>query len=308
MKRVPRHAATYLLDPLGEPVLVVESGERFWLETPDAHRGTVVDSTVVYASLDDVIERLGGANPLVGPVAVDGAAAGDCLLVSIEEIVPAPRRRAGYTCTTPAVDPALEPESVICPIDAGDVLLPTSLGDVRLPLRPMLGTLAVAPADGPRPSFGQGRDVLGNVDLPELAQGATVVLRAQVDGGLLYGGDAHLAQGEAEIHRAAIETEADVLLRVEVRDAESAGFAGLPQVNTPAEWGSVATGPGHLEDLVRDAYADLARRLVGAGLGRADAWRLLGAAGRVTVGQLVPPLSSVLVRMPTAAIPVSPVA
>jgi len=299
VKRLGRESFGYAFDRALEPALEVEPGESFWVETNDAHRGTITDASVVYASLEDVLVRLGGANPVTGPVAIAGVRAGDCLAVSIDEIVPAPRRGHGYTCTTPRVDPALLPETVICPIDGDEVVLPTGLGQVRLPLSPMIGTLGVAPEGEPRPSFQQGRDILGNVDLPMMTAGTTVVIQAWVDGGLLFVGDAHLAQGEAEIHRAAVETEADVRLSVAVAPSGEAGFVALPQLNAPGFLGSVAPGPGHLEDLVRDAYTDLAERLVRYhGFALADAWRLLGAAGRVTIGQVVPPVYSALAWLP----------
>lgn len=301
MKRLGRDAVHYAFDRSLPPALEVDPGESFWVETHDAHRGTITDASVVYASLEDVLARLGGANPVTGPIAVTGARPGDCLLVSIEEIVPAPRRHAGYTCSTARVHPGLVPETVICPLAGDEVVLPTAAGPLRLPLQPMIGTLGVAPAGEPRPSFDQGVDILGNVDLPALTSGATVVVQAHADGGLLFLGDAHLAQGDAEINRAAIEAEADVRLSVRVESPEEVGFAGLPQLNGQGSWGSVATGPGHLEELVRAGYDDLAGRLVRQfPFGLADAYRLLGSAGRVTVGQVVPPLASVLVWLPTA--------
>ena len=303
VKRLGRDVVHYAFDRSLPPALHVSPGESFWVETNDAHRGTVTDETVVYASLEDVLARLGGANPLSGPIAVDGARAGDCLVISIEEIVPAPRRLAGYTCSTPRVHPDLVPQTVICHVDGDDVLLPTARGPVRLPMRPMIGTLGVAPAGEPRPSFGQGIDILGNVDLPALTTGATVVLQSRVDHGLLFIGDAHLAQGDAEIHRAAIEAEANIRLSVRIEAPEEVGFTGLPQLNGPASWGSVATGPDHLEVLVGQGYDDLALRIVErARLTLADAYRLLGSAGRVTVGQIVPPLASVLVWLPTSVL------
>jgi acetamidase/formamidase len=304
VQRLGRESAHYAFDCSLPPALEVAPGESFWVETNDAHRGTITDETVVYASLEDAVARVGGVNPVAGPIAVRGAGRGDCLLVTIEEIVPAPRRRAGYTCSTPRVHPDVAAETVICPIDGEDVLLRTAAGLTRLPLRPMIGTLGVAPAGEPRPSFGQGTDILGNVDLPALTTGATAVIAAHVDQGLLFVGDAHLVQGDAEIHRAAIEAEADVRLTVRLATADEAGFTGLPQINTADSWGSVATGPGQLDDLVRHAYDDLALRLVrGSQLTLADAYRLLGAAGRITVGQVVPPLSSVLAWLPTHYLP-----
>jgi amidase len=301
VKRLGRDSFHYAFDAALTPALEVDPGELFWVETQDAHRGTVTDASVVYASLEEVVDRLGGANPVTGPIAVRGATAGDCLVVSIEQIVAAPRRRVGYTCTTARVEPSLEPETVICRVVGDDVVLPTAVADVRLPLQPMVGTLGVAPAGEPRASFDQGRDILGNVDLPALKAGAEVVLRAHVAGGLLSLGDAHLAQGDAEIHRAAIEAEADVCLSVDLASAEEVGFVRLPQLNTKESMGSIATGPGHLEELVRAAYDDLAQRLAECyGVRLADAYRLLGSAGRITVGQVVPPLSSVLASIPTS--------
>ena len=295
MKRLGRECAHYFFDAMLQPNLEVEQGESFWVETNDAHLGTITDERIVYTSLQEVIDRLGGANPITGPIAVRGVHVGDCLLVAIEEIVPAPRRHEGYTCTTPALHPELSPETVMCPVIGKEVSLRTARGNIGLPLSPMIGTLGVAPAGKARASFQQGRDILGNVDVPSLSAGTTVVLRAQVDGGFLFLGDAHLAQGDAEIHRAAIEAEADVRLSVRSALPEAAGFIELPQLNSDNMWGSIAPGPGHLEDLVRAAYDDLAQRLVKySHLSLADAYRLLGSVGKVTVGQVVPPLSSVL--------------
>jgi len=295
MKRIARDLYGYAFDASLAPVLIVDPGELFWIETNDAHRATVTDEGAVYADLDDTMRRLGGANPVAGPVALQGARAGDLIEVTVEEVCPAPRVSAGYTCTTVAVEPSLVAESVICPVDDGAFVLSTAAGPLRLPLAPMVGTLGVAPAREPCPSFGQSRETLGNVDLPQLAAGASVVLRAQVDGGLLFVGDAHLAQGDGEINRAAIEAEADVLLSMRRIPTEEARFGTLPQLNTSAFVGSIAPGPGTLDELVRAAYGDLAERLIRFhGLCLADAYRLLGAAGRLTVGQLVPPLACVL--------------
>ena len=299
MKRLRRESWHYAFDAALPPALEVDPGESFWVETHDAHRGTVLDESVVYASLDEVLARLGGANPVTGPVAVRGAEPGDCLVVTIEEVAAAPRRGTGYTCTTPTLEASLEAETVMCPVDGAEVILPTAWGEARLPLRPMVGTLALAPAGEPVGSFLQRRDILGNVDLPAVTHGSRVVLRAQVPGGLLFLGDAHLAQGDGEIHRAAIEAEADIRISVTVASAEEVGFVELPQINREGFWGSAAPGPGHLEDLVREAYDDLARRLAAQGLSLADAYRLLGSVGMLTVGQVVPPLFSVLASIPT---------
>ena len=274
------------------------SGETIIVETQDAHGGSITSTDIVYRNLDEVFERLGGANPVTGPIAIDGAMPGDFLEIGLQHVEGAPVRGFGHMTTTPTLHPDLEPETTICHRRGDHVVLPTVRGPVRLPYLPFVGTLGVAPAGEPVPSFGQRSDILGNVDLPELTDGAVVVLPVHVPGGMLSLGDAHLVQGDAEIHRSAVETQADVTLTIHRRAADTVGFAGLPQVNGDDFLGSVAPGPGHLEDLVRAAYDDLAIRLERYyGFSQGDAFRLLGAVGKVRIGQVVPPVYSALAKI-----------
>ena len=268
------------------------------METQDAHSGTITGPEVVYETLADLMERIGGANPVTGPIAVEGVEAGSCVEVHIEHVEGAPVTGFGYMNTTPTLHPEFAAETVICHRRGDLVGIPTGRGPVLVPYRPFVGTIGLAPAGEPVMSFRQGPEILGNVDLPEVKAGATVVMRAAVDGALVSLGDAHLAQGDAEIHRSAIECQADVRLRFLCRDPAEVAFSGLPQINTPTELGSVAPGPGHLEDLVRAAYDDLARRLRTSGrFTLPEAYRLLGAVGTVRVGQVVPPVYSALAKI-----------
>ncbi len=282
-------------DASAEPAITVAPGESIVVETQDAHSGTITGPEVVYETLDDVMERIGGANPVTGPIYVEGIAPGDCVEVHIERVHGAPVTGFGYMNTTPTLHSSLEAETVICHRRDDCVAIPTRRGPVMVPYRPFVGTIGVAPAGAPVLSFRQGREFLGNVDLPEVAAGSVVVMRAAVDGALVSLGDAHLVQGDAEIHRSAVECQADVVLRIQRREGAEVGFSGLPQVNTPSAWGSVAPGPGHLEDLVRAAYDDLALRMRHSRrFTLAEAYRLLGAVGTVRVGQVVPPVYSAL--------------
>lgn len=293
-----RDRIAFHFDPVAAPVAVVGQGEHVVVETQDAHSGTITGPDVVYRDLDEVLERVGGANPVTGPIALDGVVVGDLVGIEIVAVDGAPVTGYGYMTTTPTLHPDLTAETVICRRVGDEVEIPGPRGTVRVPYRPFVGTIGVAPAGEPIASFGQRPDVMGNVDLPEVTAGATVVLRANVDGALVWLGDAHLAQGDAEIHRSAIETQADVELVVTRLDPADTPYPGLPQVNTATELGSVAPGPGHLEDLVRAAYDDLARRLERRhGFKLAEAYRLLGAVGTVRIGQVVPPVYSALAKI-----------
>ena len=295
IQRLTRDTTSFYFDAAATPALTIASGETVMVETQDAHCGTITGPDVVYTTLAQVMERIGGANPVTGPIAVDAVVPGDLLAIEVLDVVGAPVTGFGYMNTTPTLDPSFHAETTICHRRGDMVEIPTHRGPVRVPYQPFVGTLGVAPAGEAVAAFLQRDDMLGNVDMPELCAGSTVVLRANVDGGMLSLGDAHLAQGDAEIHRSAIETQADVTLRITKLDADSVAYPGLPQINSPERLGSVAPGPGHLEDLVRAAYDDLATRLRDDhGFTLPEAYRLLGAVGTVRIGQVVPPVYSAM--------------
>ncbi len=103
-----------MFDPGAPPALTVATGERFVVETEDAHSGTITGADVVYETLDDVLERIGGANPVTGPVFVEGVDPGDCVAVTLHHVEGAPVSGFGYMTTTPTLRPDFRAETVIC--------------------------------------------------------------------------------------------------------------------------------------------------------------------------------------------------
>jgi amidase len=301
LARVTRDQIHLYFDANQEPAVRVRSGTRLVVETEDAHMGSIRTEADVYQSLAEVFEKLGGANPVTGPIYVEDVEPGDCVALTFEEIVPGAVQGQGYTVLTPGLgglvsnytlQPPLEPRTVICPIREGTVLFPAGKGTIEIPTAPFLGTIGIAPAGERRLSYLQGPEFLGNTDLPLNGIGATVVMRANVAGGLISFGDAHAVQGDGEISGAAIECQADVTCRIERIPKAEAQYVSLPQVNTPELIGSIAAFSGvHLGDVVRAAYVDIVQRLVqfhGFELG--EAYLLACQTGRVRVGQIVDPL------------------
>lgn len=301
LARLRRDQIHLYFDRNQEPQIRVPSGARLVVETEDAHMGSIRTEQDVYQSLAEVFERLGGANPVTGPIYVEGVEPGDCVALTIEDIVPGAVQGQGYTVLTPGLgglvsnytlQQPLEPRTVICPIRDGKVLFSTSKGTIEIPTAPFLGTIGLAPAGERRLSYLQGAEFLGNTDLPLNGIGATIVMRANVPGGLVSFGDAHAVQGDGEISGAAIECQADVTVRVERIPKDEARYVGLSQVNTPELIGSIAGFTGvHLGDAVRAAYVDIVNRLVqfyGFELG--EAYLLACQTARVRVGQVVDPL------------------
>jgi acetamidase/formamidase len=306
LRRFSRERTTLFLDPAAQPLAEVAAGERIVVETADSLCGLAKARAPRGMHIDDVVERLGGACPLTGPFAVVGARSGNVLEVEVHRVDPWPAVGEGWTGVfggfgaldherySLAEQPA--PEIRIVPYADGVARLPCRGGHVEVPLRPFLGTVGVAPRRERRMTFSQSPEYLGDVDVPALAAGATLVLPVNVDGALVAFGDVHAAQGAGEITGAALEVEAEVELTMRPREREAAGFVVLPQINTAAAIGSVAGYEGvPLADCARAAYLDLLRRLERShGFARAEAYELLSVAGRLDVGNMIDPVYSVM--------------
>jgi acetamidase/formamidase len=307
VRRISRDQVSLFFDARADPVIEVAAWEPFVVETADSLCGLVKQEAPKGFAIDDVLARLGGACPVTGPVFVAGAVPGGVLEVHIDEVRPVPDAGQAWTGVFTgfgalssdafSIQEGLEPATTLVPYDSQAARLEMGGGrTARIPMRPFLGTVGVAPARERRLSFSQSPEYLGDVDLPDLTGGATLVLPVHTEGALLALGDAHAAQGDGEITGAAIEIEAEADLRCVPRHAEEAGFTGLPQLNTTSSIGSIAGLQGNdLTDCARAAYRDLVLRLTRHhGFGQRDAYMLLGQVGRLRVGNMIDPFYSVL--------------
>jgi amidase len=306
--RIKRDQVQLYFDPNVPPVATIRSGESIVVETEDAHWGSIRSADTVYQSLAEVFAKLGGANPVTGPIYVEGAKAGDCIAVRIDEIICAPVQGQGYTVLTPglgglvsnySLQPPLGPRTTMVKAADGVAHFPVKGKTVAIPFAPFLGTIGVAPRGEKRLSYFQGPDFLGNVDLPLIGPPNTLVLPVHVDGALLSLGDAHVAQGDGEISGAAIENQADVRLTVTVIPSAGAQYCALPQINGDDWIGSIAAFGGvHSGDCIRAAYIDVINRMVRFhGFTMEDAYSLICQVGRVRIGQVVDPLYSAAVTI-----------
>src|SRR4029077_1856607 len=169
------------------------------------------------------------ANPIGGPVWLEGAERGDVLIVAIEEIVV-----DDYSWI--AVGPRRGPlgESTRWPELSKDyttrILRHTSgpSGTTRdgtihfnerisWPVTPFVGTLRVAPDREVTTSIdGQG-EWGGNLDIRDVAPGNRILLPIFHEGARFYLGDVHASQGDTEFTGTAAETKATVRLRLELK-------------------------------------------------------------------------------------------
>jgi acetamidase/formamidase len=257
---------------------------------------TVHTTTIDSGGVDErgVTRALFG-NPQTGPFFVMGAEAGDTLVVHLRRL----RLNRDYAdsldsivgraqTTGLAASAALLGKPVRWKLDrekgtASPEGASEALRGMTVPVRPMLGGLAVAPPDGPAVSTGDTGRFGGNMDFNEVVEGHTVYLPVQQPGALLYLGDAHALQGDGETSQYALETSMDVEFTVELIKGKA---IGMPRVESPTQIMTLGQA-GSLDDALRAATAGMAQWLQKEyGLSLSDSAIVLGSAVQYSVANL----------------------
>ncbi|RIK38111.1 MAG: acetamidase/formamidase, partial [Chloroflexi bacterium] len=191
-------------DPDIPPVLEIDPGDEVTFQTGD----------VAYERLSkgETVEAIGleNFNAVTGPVLVRGAQPGDALRVEILDI----QVERAWSVWLPQFGGlgayADRIQVMQTPIRDGRVWISPS---VSVPLAPMIGCLAVAPAEGRCSTFMPAYPWGGNMDLREMSPGATLWLPVQVPGARFSMGDLHAAMGSAEVTWVSLEASGQATLR-----------------------------------------------------------------------------------------------
>ena len=243
-----------------KPVLTISPGD------------TVHTTTVDAGGTDEKgVARVLGGNPETGPFYVETAAPGDTLMVHLNRL----RLNRDWAVSDDGiVDRGLDSGLAVKMKDAGKsvrwhldiqrgVATPEKPAEhlVRysVPLKPMLGCVAVAPSPAEAaPGTGDSGRWGGNMDFNEVVEGATLYLPVSVPGALLYVGDGHAAQGDGELNGNALETSMDVEFTVDVIPGKH--IRG-PRVESATH--VMAMGlEGSVDDALRSAMASMAQWLM----------------------------------------------
>lgn len=279
MLRIPRDRLTYQFSATSEPVATVTPGEVFVVETHDTSTGRVhrAEDMPDFVRVRNPLE----VNPAAGPLFVTGASPGDDLVVEILEIRLQPygfvRTLAGAGVLQ--VQDGIAPDGVLMARIDGDHVV---LGErIRLPLRPMVGVIGTAPAEGVVYTAAPGAQG-SNIDINAITVEAKVHLPVHVPGALLAIGDLHASMGDGEVSGTGIEIAGEVTARVEIIPGAA---SARPWIETDADWITTGIGPT-LEDAVEMAVSDLTTLLSSQlNLTRTEAFLLVSARGDVRIGQ-----------------------
>ena len=307
----PAHAETIKFEPRAgvptfaarEPVLRVKPGD--------------IVETRTYSEPGDYYERAGGKWPgEVGPFFIEGATPNDTLVVRILRL--RPNRDTAVSAVNPGGISALAADGrtrmLNDPLPArrfvwrldlarnvGVLDLPASASKrIELPLRPMLGRVAVAPAGAE--AFGGlwPGNFGGNMDVADIREGATVYLPIFHDGALFYFGDGHALQGDGEVVGSGLETTMDVTFQFELVRGQKISWPRIEDADDLMVAGSARP----LVDAFRIAHVELVEWLAADyGFDRLDAYQVVSQAGHARVANVVDPLYTVVAKFPKRFLP-----
>jgi acetamidase/formamidase len=279
-----------------KPVLTVNPGDTIHTTTVDAG-GTD----------EKGVERVLGGNPETGPFYIETAAPGDTLVIHLTRL----RLNRDWALSDDAiVDRGLDSNLATKMKDGGKPVRwhldmqrgvatpekPTDhLKGYSVPLKPMLGCVAVAPGSAQAPpGTGDSGRFGGNMDFNEIVEGATVYLRVNVPGALLYVGDAHAAQGDGELNGNALETSMDVEFTVDVIPGKSIGG---PRVESATHIMAMGLS-GSLDDAFRGATANMAQWLTDDyKLTPSEVAQVMGSAAEYKVSEVADRNAGIVVKI-----------
>lgn len=231
MQKISRSLATkFAFNAADEPLLRVKPGEVIEIETWDAGSGYFKSpqhkAIPAHRPGFDRVPPL--ANPIAGPVYVEGVKPGDTLVVLLHDIEVAedswiaigPRRGPlGESTRWPELSSDYTTKIFKhTPGPSGTTRDGTLHFSDRIswPITPFVGTLGVAPDREVTTSLdGQG-DWGGNLDIRECRPGNRIYLPVYHPGALFYLGDVHASQGDTEYTGTAAETKATVHVSFEI--------------------------------------------------------------------------------------------
>ena len=256
--------------------------------------------------------RSPGGNPQTGPFYVEGAMPGDTLVVRLNRI----RTNRAWAVSGSRVMPAaVEPGHLAglkwtdsfnsrWTIDAAAGVArlerpPDALKDFTVPLRPMLGCVAVAPAQQWAIRTTDSGRFGGNIDYNELVEGTTVYLPVNHPGALVFVGDGHAAQGDGELTGDALETSMDIEFTVDLIEGRSFGH---PLFENADYLISLGVG-GSLDQALQMATSGIMRWLErDYKLNASEAAVVMGFAMKYDVADLVGTQVSIAAKLPKSAL------
>lgn len=281
-KIVTSEHVIYHFDATMEGKWLVRPGELIEIRCPDGVHGQIKTEHDRYQAVD-----YDHVNDAVGPIHVEGAEAGDRLVIDIEDIqIP---QDWGYVLLIPKFgllqEKIKEAKTKIVAIRDGHV----HFDELRIPLDPCIGTIGVAPAEG-RYNTVIPFDHGGNMDTTAIRAGARVHFPVNQPGGLIAMGDAKAVMGDGEVCGTGVGVPINVFARFEIIKGKR---LSRPVIETADEWQFIASAET-LEQACNMANEDLIAAISRVrGSSWEEAYMLSSLVGNLRISQVVDPLMTV---------------
>jgi acetamidase/formamidase len=299
MKRATKDVLYFETGPDNKPTLYVDPGEEFEVET-QMNRGPWLDDHPDKEALE---KKLRAGNPSSGCIYVNGAEAGQVLIVRIGEIDIDPIGFTRFRGANGAMPGWLGGSGVgehhkVVEIKDGFILWSDEL---KIPVAPMLGVVGVSQANT-RWSHAWAGQWGGNFDIQEVTTGASVHLPVSVPGALLHIGDMHARQGDGEICGAG-GIESGCRVRITCELAERPESMTWPRITNETHIMTTAMARP-AEDAFRTALEEMILWLEDDyGFSRGEAYLFLGQVLEARCTQFVNPTFSYVAKVDRKYLP-----
>jgi amidase len=284
---ISRENVFFAFSPQLKAIAEIQQGEEVLLQTHDCFEGQIQTTA-------DLVDALDWAhvNPATGPLYINGAKPGDVLRIDLLEVQVGEQSSMVTIPGEGALgDVITQMETSILKLERGQVVFKDK---IRVPVKPMIGVIGVAPAEGEVPTGTPGLHG-GNMDCTLIAAGNRVYFTVGVEGALFGAGDLHAAMGDGEIVVCGAETPGAVRFKADVVD-----LPGLPTpfVETQDLVATIFSAPT-TDEAASGATHNMAHFLTTfAGIPLNDAGMLMSLAGQLKFCQVVDPLKTVRFEFP----------
>ena len=165
---------------------------------------------------------------------------------------------------------------------------------IQIPIKPMIGVLGVAPAEGEILTGTPGEHG-GNMDCKRLVKGSTIYLPVNVSGALLSIGDLHAVQADGEIVICAVEIPGEVTVKITVVKNKSLPLPILMEGDHIMTIASAELLDDAATDATKNMHSFLMRELY---MDLHESAMLLSLVGELKICQVVDPLKTARMEIP----------
>jgi acetamidase/formamidase len=290
-----------VVDPKVAPIVTIESGDVVRYVNTWINWGNEAKYGMSFAEREPIRHKYPqGPYSLVGPVAIRGAEPGDqieCRMIRLRPIGwgwnAAPR---GVGALPNDFD---KPYLKYFRFDDDRQYADFSAG-IRIPLKPIQGFMATAPASDETKSAILAGPNGGNIALSELVAGTSLFLPVSRTGAMVWTGNSHAAQGDGQVDQTTIETAMEDL-QIQYILHKGATLPG-PMVETPTHWIGLGFGET-LADALQTGLREQIRWLASTvGITDVEAYAIYSMAGSFRITQYADQVASAYNVIPAKAV------